>query len=182
MNSLICIAALTLIGSSSLGQAGSLTSPSPYTEHTFHLENAAHAPAASLADVAWLVGSWEGEAFGRRVEEVWAPASGGTMVGLFKLLDDSGTKMYQIAWFVEEGGSLTLKLRHFHADLTAWEAKDEIITFAFVSSTDDAVNFDGLTYHRKGANEFVAYLALRRDGELKEETLTFRRVGEKKPG
>ncbi len=176
MNTLSRIAALMLVVSSSAGQTGSLVAPNPNTEHTLRLEDAAHAPAASLADVAWLVGSWEGQAFGGRVEEVWAPASGGTMVGLFKLLTDGSPTMYEIAWIVEEGTSLTFKLKHFGADLIAWEEKDELISFPLVSFTDDAVYFDGLTYRRKGPDGLVAYLALSRNGELREETLTLRRA------
>ncbi len=160
MNTLTLIAVLTLMAPSSVGQRSSLVAPIPLTEHTLHLEDGAHAPAASLADVAWLVGSWKGEAFGGRVEELWAPASGGTMVGLFKLLKDGSPTMYEIAWIVEEGGSLTFKLKHFYADLTAWEEKDELISFPLVSSTDDAVYFGGLTFRRKGEDELVAYLAL----------------------
>ena len=166
MKGLIRAAALTLLTWAVVASTGPLVAQSRHTEHTLRLDGATHTTRASLTDVAWLTGSWEGAAFGGRVEEVWAPASGGTMVGLFKLLTDGRPTMYEIAWISEEGGSLTLKLKHFHADFTAWEEKDELISFPLISVSEDAVHFDRLTFRRQGDDGIVAYLALRRDGEL----------------
>ena len=44
---------------------------SPRTEHTFKLDDPDNPPQASLVDVAMLVGSWTGTAFGKRFEEVF---------------------------------------------------------------------------------------------------------------
>ena len=54
---------------------------SQLTEHTFKLEDPDVRPPATLEDAAWLTGSWGGEAFGGSFEQVWNPASAGSMVG-----------------------------------------------------------------------------------------------------
>ena len=46
-------------------------------------------------------------------------------------------------------GKPELRLKHFNADLTAWEEKDEYVTFPFSGVGDNEVQFDGLTYKRE---------------------------------
>ena len=48
--------------------AGSALAQSPRTEHTFRLDDPDARPPATLEDVSWIVGSWEGEAFGESIE------------------------------------------------------------------------------------------------------------------
>ena len=83
------------------------------TEHTLGLDKPDARPAATLEDVAMLVGSWTGTAFGSEFEASWHPPSAGSMVGLFKLLGDEGVNFYEILLLVEEEGSLSLKVKHF---------------------------------------------------------------------
>lgn len=112
------VAALIIVGF--VNSAGA---QSAKTEHTFKLDNADSRPAASLQDVTWLVGSWSGDAFGSTFEEVWNPPSAGSMLGMWKLLDDDQVVFYELMLLVEEEGSLSLKVKHFSDDFTAWEEK-----------------------------------------------------------
>jgi hypothetical protein len=145
------------------------------TEHTYRLDDGAARPAATLADVSWLVGDWVGDAFGDRFEEVWNPPSAGSMVGMFKLLDGDAVVFYEIMLLVEEEGSLALKVKHFDADFTAWEDKSEFVEFELVDVAPGSVRFGGLTFERIGDNEIHGYLALRQNGELREQPLVYRR-------
>ncbi len=43
------------------------------------------APAARIADVAWLQGYWVGEGLGGSVEDVWLPPKAGVLLGAFRL-------------------------------------------------------------------------------------------------
>lgn len=134
-------------------------------------------PAATIDQVAWLAGPWEGEAFGGTFEEVWSAPSAGTMMGMWKLLEDGEVSFYELQLLVEEEGSLALKVKHFNPDFKAWEEKDEYTTFRLVKLTKDGVYFDGLTFKRQGPDRMQAYLAIRRGGKLEEAALTYRRVG-----
>ena len=145
------------------------------TEHTYQLDTPEARPAATLEDVAMLVGSWTGEAFGSTFEASWHPPSAGSMVGLFKLLGDEGVNFYEILLLVEEEGSLSLKVKHFTTAFEAWEDKDEYTRFRFVRAEDDAVHFQGISFYRINDDELRAYIVMRSGDELREEQLVYRR-------
>lgn len=145
------------------------------SEHTFRLDDSDDQPTASLSDVNWLVGSWVGEAFGDTFEEVWNPPSAGSMVGMFKLLEDGSVSFYELLLLVEEGGSLNLKVKHFNSDFSAWEEKEEHVTFRLVKMEEGAVHFSGLSFYRINENEMHGYLVLHDDGRRWEEKLIYRR-------
>ena len=147
-----------------------------HTEHTLKLDDPAHRPAATIDQLAWLAGTWEGEAFGGRFEEYWSVPTVGTMPGTFKLVHDEVVTFYEFAVFVEEEGSLALKLKHFNPDMAGWEEKGDYVTFRLVEITDEGAFFSGLSYRRRGPDRVLVHLALRRQGELIEEEMTFRRV------
>jgi len=145
------------------------------TEHTFKLDDADTRVPATLEDVAWMVGSWTGDAFGGTFEEVWNPPSFGTMVGMFKVLGDEGVSFYELMLLAEEQGSLVIKVKHFHADFTAWEEKEDYVTFRLVSVAPDAVHFSGLSFYQISEDEIHTYIALHNDGKVWEEKLIYRR-------
>lgn len=158
-----------------LACAPSSLSQSLRTEHTYKLDDPGLRPAATIEDVAWLAGNWQGEAFGDVFEEVWNPPSAGTMIGMFKLLNEGEVAFYELLLLVEEEGSLSMKVKHFNPDFTSWEEKEDYITFRLVRLEPNAIHFSGLSFYRKGPDEIRAYLAMRENGELREEALIFRR-------
>ena len=103
----------------------------------------------SMGDLQWMVGKWTGEAFGGTCEELWSQPSGGVMIGTFKLIMGDNAAMYEIMMISVVAGKPELRLKHFNADLTAWEEKDEYVTFPFSGVGDNEVQFDGLTYKRE---------------------------------
>lgn len=154
------------------------------TEHTYKLDDVDSRPAASLEDVSWLVGSWSGEAFGNTFEEVWNPPSAGSMVGMWKLLNEDQVVFYELMLLVEEEGSLSLKVKHFHGDFTAWEEKADYVRFRLVKLDENAVHFSGLSFHRINKDEIHAFIAMRHEGEVREEALVYHRsdpVGDNRP-
>ena len=145
------------------------------TEHTLKLDDVDTKVPATLEDVSWMVGSWAGDAFGGTFEEVWNPPSFGTMVGMFKLMGHEGVSFYELMLLAEEQGSLVLKVKHFNPDFTAWEEKEDYVTFRLVSVAPDAVHFSGLSFYQVSADEIHAYLALHNDEKVWEEKLVYRR-------
>ena len=145
------------------------------TEHTYKLDDPDSRPAATLEDVAMLVGSWTGEAFGSRFEASWHPPSEGSMVGLFKLIGDDGVSFYEILLLVEEEGSLSLKVKHFTPEFEAWEEKGEYTRFRFVKADADAVHFQGISFYAAGDDVMHAYIVMRSGEDLREEKLVYRR-------
>ncbi len=159
-----------------LGTISAVDAQTPRTEHTYRLDDGATQPSAMLTDVAWMVGSWYGEAFGGTFEEAWNPASAGSMVGFFKLMDDTkSVSFYELMLLVEEEGSLNLKVKHFTDAFVAWEEKEDYVTFRLVNIEDGVVHFSGLSFHRINDDEIHAYLALHDEEKLWEEKLVYHR-------
>ncbi len=147
----------------------------PATEHTYRLGEGEARPAATLDDARWLVGSWTGTAFGQRFEEVWNPPTAGSMVGLFKLYGDDGVAFYEILLLTVDDGTLSLKVRHFNADFTAWENKDEFVNFRLVSFDEDELHFGGLSFYRDGDDAIDGYIVMKNRENVREHHLRYER-------
>ncbi|BDI59718.1 DUF6265 family protein [Qipengyuania nanhaisediminis] len=104
-------------------------------------------PPATLADVGWLVGQWRGSGIGGApAMESWLPPTGPTMVGTFVQEDgEGGIRFSEHMYLMEEGGSLVLRLKHFNADLTGWEEKDDMLAFRLLAVEPCAAFFHALT-------------------------------------
>jgi len=126
----------------------------------------------SFDDFEWLVGFWEGEAFDGNFEEVWSPASGGSMCGTFKLMTNDGINFYEIFAITIDSTGPVLKLKHFNANLTGWEEKDEVVTFPFISAGDGELKFDGLIYRKKSEKTMQVILRMKNsDGKVTENVI-----------
>lgn len=130
------------------------------------------APPATLDTMDWLVGQWVGEGIqGAPAMESWLPPMGGIMVGTFVQENTDGTIMFtEHLYLMAEGGSLVLKLKHFNADLTGWEEKDDMLTFRLVAVEPCAAYFNALTLRCAEADRpgegLVAAVRMRSGGEL----------------
>ena len=151
-----------------------------HTEHTLR-DDGSERPAASVAEVAWLAGQWTGVGLGAVAEEVWLPAVGGAMVGVFRLAGGDRVQVYEIMTLVEEGGSLVLRLKHFNDDLTGWEAADETVDFPLLRVVPDTLWFDGLTIAREGGSRMTVWVALESRGEVSEGEFRYRRARPETP-
>jgi hypothetical protein len=166
---------LVITACSAAGYPAAALAAETYTAHTYRLAKGDAPPAATLSDVAWLVGAWEGECFDVRCEEVWNPPSAGTMVGLFKLYGDDGVRFYELMLLTVEDGALVMKIKHFNADFSAWEDKADYVSFPLVALEPDAVHFRGLSLYRRGPDDLDIWIALARDGDVREHRLAYRR-------
>ncbi len=148
------------------------------TEHTYHLPKGAPLGIGRLSDVDWLVGSWQGKAFGSQFEEVWSPASAGSMVGMWKLYDEEkGVDFYELMLLKEEGDGLVLLVKHFSADFIAWEDKEDFVEFRLIKVEDKAVHFSGLSFYQRGDDQIDGYIVMRhKDGGKTEHLISYQRV------
>lgn len=110
-------------------------------------EEGFESPPATLGQMDWLVGQWVGEGIqGAPAMESWLSPAGPTMVGTFLQETAEGGIMFtEHLYLMEEEGSLVLRLKHFNADLTGWEEKDDMLTFRLVAIEPCAAYFNALT-------------------------------------
>lgn len=156
---------------------GLAAAQSQQTPNTLAFSESAPRPRATLADLTLLVGHWKGGFLGSTAEEVWLPPAGGSMFGAARLFRDTEVVFYEIMIAVEEEGSVSLKLKHFHPDLKGWEEKNETVTFRLVKASGNTIWFDGLTFRKREDGSLQGFIAIRyKDGTVKEESFTYQPV------
>ena len=134
-------------------------------------------PPALLSELAWLEGTWEGEGISGPAREIYFAPRGGQMAGHFTQARGEGIWFYEIVTIVETGGSLEYRLKHFNADLTGWEAQNEVRAFPLVAVERDAWYFDGLTIRRDGTDGMVGAVRIDNgDGTSREAVFRYRRT------
>lgn len=119
-------------------------------------------------DLHWLAGFWSGTGLGGECEEAWMPAKDGHMIGTFRFWSEGKLVFSEFMNFVQEGESVSLKLKHFNPDLSGWEEKEKWTTFRLIALGENIAWFHGLTYERKG-DELIIHLALTEKGERRIE-------------
>lgn len=143
-----------------------------FSQNTISRPISSTPPKATIEAVSFMQGHWRGEAFGGITEEIWAPPLGGSMMFSFKLVVNGKVSFYELGHIREINGSLIYELKHFNADMTAWEEKEEVQQFKLIKVEKGKVFFEGFTFERVGANEVVIYALI--DGEKdKPEEVTF---------
>ena len=73
-----------------------------------------------VEDLSWMVEYWTGTGLGGECEEVWMPAVDGHMIGTFRFWENGELVFSEFMNLVQDGESVTLKLKHFGADLVGW--------------------------------------------------------------
>lgn len=113
---------------------------------------------ATAEDLAFLAGSWRGEAEGMVFEETWLPPAAGNLTGVFRLVAGGSVEIVEILTLTEEGGGVTYRLRHFDTALVPWKSEAngpmQSLSVALIDSDsvrfefDDATGVDAITYDR----------------------------------
>ena len=146
------------------------------SEHILELDSLSVSPKATINDVAWISGTWKGEAFGGITEEIWSKPIGDSMMAAFKLVSDGKVQFYEIEIIRELNESLILQLKHFNGDLKGWETKDETVDFPLVKITDESIYFDGMTFERVNEKEMNVYVLMHeKDGTTNEIKFNYKR-------
>lgn len=101
---------------------------------------------ADFRALAWLEGCWAGEGLGGEVSECWMSSPDGRMTGVFQIVSDGELQFTEILMLGEVDGVSGYHVKHFDADFTGWEERDEEVSFAFISARGTRAEFEGLTY------------------------------------
>ena len=138
------------------------------SQNTLKLEGNA-SPNATINDVKWISGHWQGEALGGITEEVWTTPLGKSMMGSFKLVTDDIVQFYELCTITEENNSLLLRIKHFDKDLKGWEEKDASTEFPLVKIEKNKVFFDRLTFEKVSEDELNIYVIFNEEGKEEVE-------------
>jgi hypothetical protein len=120
--------------------------------------------AVSVADLAWLAGSWGFEDGGRRYEEHWTAPAGGTMLGMSRTVAGGRTVAHEFLRIDERDGRLVY---------TAWPSGQPTASFTSVAVEGGRVVFENprhdfptrVIYERRPDGSLLARVEGLRDGE-----------------
>ncbi|HEX7086512.1 MAG TPA: DUF6265 family protein [Vicinamibacterales bacterium] len=116
---------------------------------------------ATLADLAWIAGHWVSGESGTLSEEVWTAPHGDSMLGMWRLVRDGESRVFELMAIVQTPDGPLFRLRHFTRDFVAWEEKDQAIALPLARRGADEAVFEGsgtdgkplrLTYQRAGSD------------------------------
>ena len=76
--------------------------PSDAIKRVKSLDQGQRSPAATIEQMGWIAGNWQGKGLGGKTEEVWSKPFKGSIMGMFKLLRED--KVEEVAFeFHSEG-------------------------------------------------------------------------------
>ena len=103
-------------------------------------------------------------------EEIWSPPLGGSMMFVFRLVNDGKVTFYESGHIKQVESTLLMQLKHFDGELKGWEEKEKTIDFKLVKLEGNKAFFEGLTFEKIGNDQLHIYVLLD-DGENAEEVL-----------
>lgn len=145
-------------------------------QETLQLTEGQQSPNATLEDVSWIGGHWQGQAFGGIAEEIWSPPLGDSMMFVFKLVKDNNVSFYEIGHIQQVDHTLILQLKHFQGNLKGWEEKDATVDFKLIKLEKNKVFFEGFTMELVNENEMNIYVLIDGGNSTEEVLFAYKRV------
>ncbi len=99
-------------------------------------------PLGSVVDLAWIAGDWVGRLGEAVIEESWAPPAGGTMMGMFRLVDGGAVRFYEFMTIEPSEEGPQLRIKHYDPGLVGWEEKTESVKFRLIELGDRRAVFE----------------------------------------
>jgi len=140
----------------------------------------AEIPQPGVAALAWLEGTWVGEAGGVHQEEAWSGVAHGHLQGMYRELQEGRVKTLELLSLGSESDGLWLTMRHFDGALKPREPMDAPLRWRVAVAEPDHARFVNaaagatLEYWREGRTLRIRLEIARKDKAF-VETFALRR-------
>jgi hypothetical protein len=133
-------------------------------------------PRVGIDDLAWLAGEWQGDMVGEVAEETWSKPERGAMMGMFRLLGEKKTSVFEFLLLEEGPDGLHLRLQHFGPGYKVWE-KERPLEFRLTAATDTVFTFESpdptqsptrILYAEASPTQMIVTVETIRDGRVAE--------------
>jgi hypothetical protein len=99
------------------------------------------------------------------------------MLGNFKLIQNDQVGFFEIMSLSIDSLGPAVRVKHFNADMTAWEDKAVMVTFRYDSTFGNHLFFGGLNFSSPSEDSLKIGISFKKaDGSTREEILDFVRV------
>lgn len=111
-------------------------------------------PTVTLADLAWLEGTWRGN-LGDAVAEIhYMSPEAGVLPSIFRLREGEEVLIIELLTLIEDEDGLVMHIRHFTEDLTPLE-EEHPLTIRMVEGTPDRLLFENVRDENPRVSEMV---------------------------
>ncbi len=134
------------------------------------LSASAQTSKATLSDVAFMHGHWQGSFNGGPIEAFWAKPAGDNLTGFIRMMKDEKVTMYEMLIFEQTDNGPVVLVKHFKPGLVAMEEKEVSDRYRFIESKKDWALFekqDGsirIIYEKRGPNQLVVQRGKQENG------------------
>ncbi|HVS18424.1 MAG TPA: DUF6265 family protein [Planctomycetota bacterium] len=94
---------------------------------------------AQIGELGWLAGQWTGKGLGGDVEQHWTKAVGGSMAGMFRLVQNGAAGFYEFLLIEQGDKGITLRFQHFNPGYAPWEKNGPLVLDLVEASPGRAV-------------------------------------------
>ena len=116
------------------------------------------APKVSVADLAWMTGTWVGPLGEQTLEEHWIDPGNGTIACVVRFTSNGATNIYELIMIEEEADSLVFRVRQWQPGFVPFDSQtmalkdigERRVSFKAVGPG----NFATLSYSRPADDEF----------------------------
>lgn len=130
---------------------------------------------ATLENLAWLTGCWEGRQGQAIIEEIWSKPRGGSMIGLGRTVKDGKTTSFEFMQFREENGSLVFLPQPQGGAGVPFPLKDSFVEkLTFENKEHDFPQ--RVIYERKGPGLLLAAIEGTYKGKAEREEFQLRKI------
>lgn len=98
--------------------------------------------ASAFEELDFLVGRWSCEALGGTAEEIWLPARGDVMHGVFRLVADGEMQFSEFVQITREDDGLIMRFAHFRPDYSTWEGEDSPVELRLAETREGYARFE----------------------------------------
>ncbi len=102
------------------------------------------AAAEELDTLSWLEGHWIAEAFGGTIEEIWLPAAGNAMHGVFRLTVEGRLEFSEFLQVTAEEDQVVMRFEHFRANYSTWEGDGLPMELKVTEAETSSVVFEAI--------------------------------------
>lgn len=146
----------------------------------------APAATATIQQVAFIAGAWTGTLGDRTIEQHWMQPLGTSMVAMYRNVQGSEPRLYELLAIEQEGSGLVLRIKHFAPGpgLAGRQEKGESINHRLVKVEGQTAVFEGtgenpnrVIFTRKGPDALdITVERVGRDGKPTSTVFPYTRV------
>ncbi|HTV02067.1 MAG TPA: DUF6265 family protein [Luteitalea sp.] len=145
----------------------------------------APAATATIQQVAFIAGQWTGTLGDRTIEQHWMAPLGTSMVAMYRNVQGTEPKLYELLAIEQEGTGLVLRIKHFApgAGLAGRQPQGESINHKLVKVEGQTATFEGIgenpnrvIFTRKSADDLDIVVERMRDGKVQSTVFAYTKV------